>query len=211
MKKTYRYFLKITSYTFITAIVGTLSHGFAGLLISPSSFWIFNKFSKKNKWEVWFSSGVIFSIFFLANRPWFDIPYKHNPGYGPQNPTAKEDSRVTDIKLRLVNGIKKCIVREADGLSTKILDIESFKRKDIIFEIKSNQSFDLPDSCFSVESKQYEFKYFDFFDSLDPIPPLKKIPTFPVFKIHYSPETGIMKKTCNNLNDFDGCSEENTW
>ena len=74
------------------------------------------------------------------------------------------------------------MVREADGLSTKILDIESFKRKDIIFEIKSNQSFNLPDSCFSVESKQYEFKYFDFFDSWDPIPPLKKSQPFQFLK-----------------------------
>ena len=211
MKKSYKKYLKTTSYTFITAIVGTFSHGFFGLLVSPSSFWIFNKFSKKYKWGFWFSSGVVFSIFFLANRPWFDIPYKHNPGYGPQNPIAKEDSRITTIKNRLTSGVAECMVREFDNESTNFLDVPSFQRESIIFKIKPNNILYSSDSCFSAKTKQYEFQYLDFFDSWDPIPPLKKIPTFPVFKIHYSPETGIMKKTCNNLNDFDGCSEENTW
>ena len=102
----------------ITSSIGFLTYGIFGLLTSPLLFLVFNNFlfkmsAKKSKWVLWFIVGTILFII------------KPSPYIGPETSFFGDvfDPSVSSIKNQLVNGIKECVVRDAEGLSTNFLDV----------------------------------------------------------------------------------------
>ena len=91
------------------------------------------------------------------------------------------------VKNVLVNGVKECVVRNANNKSTKFGDVQSFSGKYSKFKIKSLD----PNSCFKAKAF-----------------PKDKRETW--FEIDYDPATGKLSKTCGDSSK-SGCEEGNTW
>ena len=182
----------------IPASIGFLTYGTFGLVSSPFSFWIISWISKKKfiRWIIWVFLGFVLmhfkptSIYERSSNIWGDIYYS------PEGV----------IQNQLANGIKECVVREANGLSTNFLDVDSFKRQNSIFKIKQNKTSNFPNTCFSAIAIQNKKRYLNFFDLF----PLKELPNYATFKIDFDKNTGIVSKTCNDPSSY-GCNDGNTW
>ena len=190
----------------IPASIGFLTYGTFGLVSSPFSFWIISWISKKKfrgsfntsafRWIIWLFLGFVLmhfkpnSIYERSSNIWGDVYY---------SPTGV-------ITNQLVNGIKECVVREANGLSTNFLDVDSFKRQNSIFKIKQNKTSNFPNTCFSAIAIQNKKRYLNFFDLF----PFKELPNYATFKIDFDKNTGIVSKTCNDPSSY-GCNDGNTW
>ena len=87
----------------------------------------------------------------------------------------------------MANGIKECVIRNADSQSTKFSDVQSFSEKYQKFKI---ESLDL-NSCFKARAINEDNKQ-----------------TW--FEIDLDPETGNYSKTCGDASK-PGCEEGNTW
>ena len=190
----------------IPAFIGFLTYGTFGLFSSPFAFWIISRISKTkfqgyfnssaSRWTLWLLLGVLL------------MPMKPNYRYKPSTNIFGDvmDPATSSIKSQLVNGIKECVVREADGLSTNFSDVSSFYKTHPIFEIKQNKTSNFPNTCFSAIAIQYKKRYLTFFDLF----PLKELPTYATFKIDFDNNTGIVSKTCDDPSSY-GCDEEKTW
>ncbi len=190
----------------ITSLFGLFTYGIFGLFTSPLVFWILHKlfFIKGSKtksiWILWFATGT---VSLLYQRP-MEIGIRKFP------PHDAYDPQVSSIQILLSSGIKECFVREAEGLSTNFSDVSSFNEKTLLFEIEKSDNLSLSNTCFSAQSKQYKF---DYFNPFHPISPFKDVPTYPIYQINLNPDTGVMRKICKNKSQysFDGCEEDNTW
>ena len=91
------------------------------------------------------------------------------------------------VKNGLANGIKECVIRNADSQSTKFSDVQSFSEKYQKFKI---ESLDL-NSCFKARAINEDNKQ-----------------TW--FEIDLDPETGNYSKTCGDASK-PGCEEGNIW
>ncbi len=97
------------------------------------------------------------------------------------------DSTVAAIKNGLVNGVKECVISEADNQTTRFGDVQSFQGNYTQFKIESLD----PNSCFKAKAV-----------------PTNNQNTW--FQIDLNIETGGVAKTCGDSSK-PGCDEENTW
>ena len=93
----------------------------------------------------------------------------------------------TAVKNGLVNGVKECIVLNADNQTTRFSDVQSFQGNYSQFKIESLD----PNSCYKA----------------------KAVPTNDQntwFEIDLNDETGDVSKTCGDSSK-PGCNKGNTW
>ena len=109
---------------------------------------------------------------------------------------VQANARASAVKNGLVNGVKECVVRDADNRSTDFTDAQSFATADA-YQGYSIAELNNIDSCYSAEATATG-------DDSD-------------FTISMDSSTGIVTKTCSddeapgcNGND-DGNSDEGTW
>ena len=93
----------------------------------------------------------------------------------------------SSVKNALTTGIKECIVRNAENLTTNFNDVQSFQYRPFEYKIKSLNK----ESCFSARA----------------IPDSKFLTWF---MIDMEPITGEVTKTCGDSTKV-GCREGNTW
>ena len=101
--------------------------------------------------------------------------------------TTKTSPINSGMKNVLVNGVKECVVREADNQTTRFGDLPSFSYKSSEFKIESLD----PNSCYKA----------------------KAVPTNDKnawFEIDLNNLTGEVSKTCGDSSK-PGCDEGNTW
>jgi len=91
------------------------------------------------------------------------------------------------VKNGLANGIKECVIRNADSQSTKFSDVQSFSEKYQKFKI---ESLDL-NSCFKARA-------------------VPRNDNLTWFEIDLNNDTGEVSKTCGDSSK-PGCEEGNTW
>ena len=135
----------------------------------------------RNWWLLNFGLIILPSIFILFS---FMIFISNLHLYLEPGPL---DFTVAAIKNGLVNGIKECVVRNADNQSTKFGDVQSFSGNYSKFKIESLD----PKSCYKA----------------------KAVPTNDQntwFEIEMDKDTGAVTKTCGDSSK-PGCEEENTW
>ena len=106
----------------------------------------------------------------------------------PQFTSIKTPPINSWMKNVLVNGIKECIVREADNQTTRFGDVPSFSFKPSEFKIVSLD----PNSCYKAKA----------------LPTKGTDNTW--FEIDLNNETGEVSKTCGDSSK-PGCEEGNTW
>ena len=95
------------------------------------------------------------------------------------------------VKNGLVNGIKECVVRDADDKTTNFLDAQSFSSSNFTgFEIKPLNI----NSCFQAKA----------------IPKVKFKNVNTWFEIDFNRESGKVSKTCGDSSK-PGCDKGNTW
>ena len=95
----------------------------------------------------------------------------------------------SSVQNVLINGIKECIIRDADNLTTNFNDVPSFSGKYRPFEYKIKSLN--KDSCFSARA----------------IPDSKFLTWF---EIDMDLMTGKVSKKCGDSSKY-GCSKGNTW
>ena len=113
-----------------------------------------------------------------------------------QDPMCREGRsyfyKATSVKSKLVNGIKECIVREAENQTTKFNDAPSFLLQyDKNWEIKPTNK----NTCFEAIA-------------------LPKTEEFTWYKLVFDQETGRAIKTCgysSGSRNVKSCGEDNTW
>jgi len=103
------------------------------------------------------------------------------------NFTSSSNHYSSAVKNGLVNGIKECIVRDAENETTKFEDAQAFSGNYKKFKIKSLDT----NSCFKARASTKDNKQ-----------------TW--FKIDYDPLTGKVIRTCGDSSK-PGCNKENTW
>ena len=91
------------------------------------------------------------------------------------------------IKYGLVNGVKECIVHNADNQTPRFGDVQSFSANYSKFKIESLD----PNSCYKAKAV-----------------PTNNQNTW--FEIDFNNETGKVSKTCGDSSK-PGCEEGNTW
>ena len=191
----------------IPAFIGFLTYGTFGLFSSPFAFWIISWISKikfndyfntsASRWTLWLLLGVAL------------IPWKQNYRYKPSINIFGDviHPAPSSIKLQLVNGIKECVVREGDGLSTNFYDVSSFNKTHPIYKIERHKTSKNSNTCFASIAIQHKKKYLNFFDLF----PLKELPNYATLKIDLDNNTGRALRTCNYISKYDGCNAGNTW
>ena len=105
----------------------------------------------------------------------------------PQFTSIKTTPISSLIKNILVNGVKECIVRDADDETTNFVDAASLSLKDSRFKVIAIS----PNSCFKARG-------------------IPEDNTQTWFEIDYDPVTGKVSKTCGDSSK-SGCDEGNTW
>ena len=105
----------------------------------------------------------------------------------PQLISIKTSPINSVMKNVLINGVKECIVRDADDKTTNFNDIASFSGKYSRFKVKAIST----NSCFKVRAI-----------------PEDNIQNW--FQIYYDQETRKFSKTCGDPSK-KGCDEGNTW
>ena len=91
------------------------------------------------------------------------------------------------VKNGLMNGVKECIVRDADNQTTNFSDVISLSGEYFRFEI---EPVDI-NSCYKAKA-------------------ISNHNTQTWFEIDYDPETGKVSRTCGDASK-SGCEEGNTW
>ena len=122
----------------------------------------------------------LFSLLFFVIMPLLLI-------IANSNFTSSSSIYSSAVKNGLVNGIKECIVRDAENETTKFEDSQAFSSNYRKFKIKSLDT----NSCFKARATTKDNK-------------------LTWFEIDYDPETGKVSKTCGDSSK-PGCDEGNTW
>ena len=111
------------------------------------------------------------------------------------NPFVREGKsyfyKATSVKSKLMNGIKECIVREAENQTTKFSDAPYFLQNDENWEIKPTNK----NTCFEAIA-------------------LPKTEEFTWYKLVFDQETGRTIKTCgysSGSRNVKSCGKDNTW
>ena len=103
---------------------------------------------------------------------------------------VQANARASAVKNGLANGIKECVVRDADNLGTKFADVQSFPGNYSGYTVAKwdTGTFSHQDKCYAAQattSKAGESW----------------------FKIEMSTTTGEVLKTCENVS-YPGCGDE---
>ncbi len=128
------------------------------------------------------------------------------------NNHSRSNAKVAAVKNGLANGVKECIVRQADNETTRFSGSQSFKGSYIGYEIlpisdpKSDGA-----NCFAavaepISSYQKQFNWF----SISRIIWENKGRNNTYFSITLDPNTGVVTKTCGDSSK-PGCNKGNTW
>ena len=94
---------------------------------------------------------------------------------------VQANARASAVKNGLVNGVKECVVRDADNQTTKYADVQSFKGSYSGYTLAADASA-YGDSCYSAKAT----------------PDTSKAKTEAVFAIALDSSTGEVSKTCVN-------------
>ena len=112
-----------------------------------------------------------------------------------QDPLCREGKsyfyKATSVKSKLMNGIKECIVREAENQTTKFSDASSFLQNDENWEIKPTNK----NTCFEAIA-------------------LPKTEEFTWYKLVYDQDKIRLIKTCgysSGSRNVKSCGKDNTW
>ena len=105
----------------------------------------------------------------------------------PAFTNVQANARAAAVQNGMVNGLKECAVREAEGETTRFGDVQSFQGNYTQFKIESLD----PNSCFKAKAV-----------------PTNNQNTW--FQIDLNMETGKVSKTCGDSSK-PGCDEGNTW
>ena len=106
------------------------------------------------------------------------------------------NARASAVKNGLVNGVKECVVRDADNQTTKYADVQSFAGNYSGYIVaKDASAYD--DSCYSAKAT----------------PETSKSKTEAVFSIALNSSTGVVSKTCVNPTGViaPGCPSSQKW
>ena len=98
-----------------------------------------------------------------------------------------DNTKSGGVRNGLVNGIKECIIRDSDGLSTNFYDVNSYKIEYKFFNISPVNG-----SCYSAKAT-----------------PKKNYDTW--YKIDFDKETGFSSKTCGDGFDKKYGCKNNEW
>ncbi len=142
------------------------------------------EFNKSKKWFHLFSFGALTLIY------WFSL-WSMLIIFGLMNLGSMlgdgSDSSSSAVKNVLVNGIKECVVNQADNQTTRFADVQSFQGNYTQFKIESLD----PNSCNKAKAV-----------------PTSNQNTW--FQIDLNMETGKVSKTCGDSSKV-GCKKGNTW
>jgi len=193
---------KPEGYIFSSAI-GFFTLLWFGLIVSPLFLYLINGFSKnqlsyRHRWRDWFLFGsAFFTISIIAIPSFLDV----------------RGIAYTNLQRNLVHGIKECVVREADNLTTNFTDAQTFSDPNAFhfFVIKTSSDPELKESCFGVRAEPLSYgevyltdlenaTLFAFF--------MNNLPLHTWYEINY--KNGQVNKTCGNSSRA-GCGEGNQW
>lgn len=109
---------------------------------------------------------------------------------------VQANARASAVKNGLVNGIKECVVRDADDQSTAYGDVQSFKGSYSGYTFAQDATA-YGDSCYSAKAT----------------PDTSKAKTEAVFNISLNSSTGIVDKSCTNPTGVvaPGCPSGQKW
>ena len=127
---------------------------------------------------------------------------------GPDLVAIKPIRGSLSAKNRLVNGIKECVIREADGESTNFSSVQSFKDdSDLSYVIQKSLNPILSDSCFTARAQPISSEEIHRYGYM-PWQYISYRTTW--FEIKFDPKTGNAEKTCGDSSK-KGCNKGNTW
>ena len=106
------------------------------------------------------------------------------------------NARASAVKNGLVNGVKECVVRDADSQTTKYADVQSYAGNYSGYTL-AQDSAAYGDSCYSAKAT----------------PESSKSTTEAVFSIALNSSTGVVSKTCVNPSNVvaPGCPSSQKW
>ena len=106
------------------------------------------------------------------------------------------NARASAVKNGLVNGVKECVVRDADSQSTKYADVQSFAGNYSGYTLAQDAAA-YGDSCYSAKAT----------------PESSKSTTEAVFSIALNSSTGVVDKSCVNPKGVTapGCPSSQNW
>ena len=109
---------------------------------------------------------------------------------------VQANARASAVKNGLVNGVKECVVRDADDQTTKYGDVQSFAGSYSGYTLAQDSSA-YGDSCYSAKAT----------------PDTSKAKTEAVFAISLNSSTGVVSKTCVNPTGVTapGCPSGQKW
>ena len=142
------------------------------------------EFNKNKKWFHLFFFGALTLIYWFSLWSMIIIFGLMNLGSMLGDGSHSSSSAV---KNGLVNGIKECIVREADDQTTRFGDVQSFSSNFTKFKIESLD----PNSCYKAKA-------------------VPKTDQNTWFEINLNNDTGEVSKICGDSSK-PGCDEGNTW
>ena len=106
------------------------------------------------------------------------------------------NARASAVKNGLVNGVKECVVRDADSQTTKYADVQSYAGNYSGYTLAQDGAA-YGDSCYSAKAS----------------PETSKASTEAVFSIALNSSTGVVTKTCVNPTGVTapGCPSSQKW
>jgi len=109
---------------------------------------------------------------------------------------VQANARASAVKNGLVNGVKECVVRDADNQTTKYADVQSFAGSYSGYTLAQDAAA-YGDSCYSAKAT----------------PDTSKAKTEAVFSISLNSSTGVVSKTCTNPSGVTapGCPSSQKW
>ena len=109
---------------------------------------------------------------------------------------VQANARASAVKNGLVNGVKECVVRDADNQSTAYADVQSYAGSYSGYELTQDAAA-YGDSCYSAKAT----------------PDKSKATTEAVFSIALNSSTGVVTKSCINPAKVTapGCPSNGKW
>ena len=188
----------------VAAAVGLIILAWVGLILAPFVLFIINRTQNKThsfgRWLFWFICGLCtFIVITFIQSQWF----------------VRTDPHVysANVKNTLVNGIKECIVRDADNKSTDFAAAPSFSKKPSLnnYVIKQSSDSQLKNTCFGARAES-TIKGPSEFDWLDYNPFRNYDSNYTTYYTWFEVDfkDGIAIKTCGDSSK-NGCGEGNQW